>query len=95
MNYTYILRCRDGSLYTGWTNNLEKRLNCHNAGKGAKYTKARLPVELAYFETFQTKKEAMQREWEIKKMTRKEKIADKKVLFLFLKNSHDKKSTPE
>ena len=64
MNYTYILRCRDGSLYTGWTNNLEKRLNCHNAGKGAKYTKARLPVELAYFETFQTKK-----------MTRKEKIA--------------------
>ena len=76
MNYTYILRCRDGSLYTGWTNNLEKRLNCHNAGKGAKYTKARLPVELAYFETFQTKKEAMQREWEIKKMTRKEKIAE-------------------
>ena len=75
MIYTYILRCRDGSLYTGWTNNLEKRLNCHNAGKGAKYTKARLPVELAYFETFQTKKEAMQREWEIKKMTRKEKIA--------------------
>ena len=75
MNYTYILRCMDGSLYTGWTNNLEKRLNCHNAGKGAKYTKARLPVELAYFETFQTKKEAMQREWEIKKMTRKEKIA--------------------
>ena len=75
MNYIYILRCRDGSLYTGWTNNLEKRLNCHNAGKGAKYTKARLPVELAYFETFQTKKEAMQREWEIKKMTRKEKIA--------------------
>ena len=75
MNYTYILRCRDGSLYTGWTNNLEKRLNCHNAGKGAKYTKARLPVELAYFETFQTKKEAMQREWEIKKMTKKEKIA--------------------
>ena len=75
MNYTYILRCRDGSLYTGWTNNLEKRLICNNAGKGAKYTKARLPVELAYFETFQTKKEAMQREWEIKKMTRKEKIA--------------------
>ena len=75
MNYTYILRCRDGTFYTGWTNNLEKRLNCHNAGKGAKYTKARLPVELAYFETFQTKKEAMQREWEIKKMTRKEKIA--------------------
>ena len=75
MNYTYILRCGDGSFYTGWTNNLEKRIACHNEGKGAKYTKARLPVELAYFETFQTKKEAMRREWEIKRMTRKEKIA--------------------
>lgn len=75
MNYTYILRCGDGSLYTGWTNNLEKRIACHNEGKGAKYTKVRLPVELAYFETFQTKKEAMRREWEIKRMTRKEKIA--------------------
>ena len=75
MNYTYIVTCRDGSLYTGWTNDLEKRIKAHNEGKGAKYTKARLPVELAYFETFQTKKEAMQREWEIKKMTRKEKIA--------------------
>ena len=75
MNYTYIVTCRDGSLYTGWTNDLEKRIKAHNEGKGAKYTKARLPVELAYFETFQTKKEAMQREWEIKKMTRKEKLA--------------------
>ncbi len=66
MNYTYILKCGDGSLYTGWTNDLERRIKCHNAGKGAKYTKSRLPVELAYYESFGTKKEAMQREWEIK-----------------------------
>ena len=48
MNYTYILRCGDGSLYTGWTNNLEKRLEEHNQGRGAKYTRAHLPVVLAY-----------------------------------------------
>ena len=75
MNYTYILRCKDGSLYTGWTNDLEKRVACHNAGKGAKYTKARIPVELAYYESFQSKEEAMRREWEIKSLTRKEKLA--------------------
>lgn len=48
MNYTYIVECGDGSLYTGWTNNLEKRIQAHNAGKGAKYTKSRLPVKLVY-----------------------------------------------
>ena len=74
MNYTYMVRCRDGSLYTGWTNCLDKRLACHNAGKGAKYTKTRLPVELVYYETFEKKAEAMRREWQIKKMSRKEKI---------------------
>ena len=74
MNYTYILRCRDGSLYTGWTNNLERRLACHNKAKGAKYTRARKPVKLAYYETFQTKEEAMRRECEIKRMTREKKI---------------------
>ena len=46
MNYTYILECSDGSFYTGWTNNLEKRINCHNKGKGAKYTRGRLPLKL-------------------------------------------------
>lgn len=75
MNYTYILRCNDNTLYTGWTNNLEKRLEAHNAGKGAKYTKARLPVELVYFEQFDTKEEAMRREYAIKQMTRKQKEA--------------------
>ena len=67
MNYTYILRCRDGSLYTGWTNDLEKRVSDHNAGKGAKYTRARRPVVLAYFEAFETKEEAMRREYAIKR----------------------------
>ena len=74
MNYTYIVRCRDGSLYTGWTNNLEKRLKDHNSGRGAKYTKSRRPVLLAYYEEFATKEEAMCREWEIKQMKRQEKI---------------------
>ena len=73
MNYTYILECKDGSYYTGWTNNLDKRLQDHNAGKGAKYTKARRPVLLAYYETFETKEEAMRREYAIKQMTRAEK----------------------
>ena len=74
MNYTYIVECGDGSLYTGWTNNLEKRIQAHNAGKGAKYTKSRLPVKLVYSETFATKEEAMSREYAIKHMKRKEKL---------------------
>ncbi len=74
MNYVYILRCGDDSLYTGWTNNLEKRVKAHSNGKGAKYTKARLPVELVYFEEFEDKIEAMRREYAIKKLTRKEKL---------------------
>ncbi len=74
MNYTYILRCKDGSLYTGWTNNLEKRVQDHNAGKGAKYTKSRRPVELVYYETFDTKEEAMRREYAVKQLSRTKKI---------------------
>ena len=74
MNYVYILRCNDDSLYTGWTNNLEKRLKTHLAGKGAKYTKARLPVELVYYEEFEDKIEAMKREYKIKQLSRKEKL---------------------
>ena len=74
MNYVYILRCSDDSLYTGWTNNLEKRIKAHSNGKGAKYTKARLPVELVYFEEFEDKIEAMRREYAIKKLTSKEKL---------------------
>lgn len=73
MNYTYIVRCRDSTFYTGWTTNIEKRIEVHNSGKGAKYTKSRRPVELVYFEEFNTKEEAMRREYEIKQMTRKKK----------------------
>ena len=65
MNYTYILKCRDETLYTGWTNDIEKRLEAHNAGKGAKYTRSRRPVELVYLEQFETKEEAMRREYAI------------------------------
>ena len=74
MNYTYILECKDGTYYTGWTNNLEKRMKEHNEGKGAKYTKARRPVKLVYFETFESKIDAMKREYAIKQMKRSEKI---------------------
>ena len=75
MNYTYLLKCKDDSLYTGWTNDLKKRITSHNAGKGAKYTKARRPVELVYYEEFQTREEAMKREYAIKQLSRKEKEA--------------------
>ena len=71
--YTYILKCSDNTLYTGWTTNLERRLATHNQGKGAKYTRTRLPVTLVYWETFDTKKEAMQREAAIKKLSRPQK----------------------
>ena len=74
MNYTYIVRCSDGTLYTGWTNNLEKRIAAHNSGTGAKYTKSRRPVELVYFEKFETKQEAQSREARIKQLSRKEKL---------------------
>ena len=72
MNYTYIVKCRDSSLYTGWTNDLERRVREHNAGKGAKYTKSRRPVALAYFEAFETRQEAMSREYAIKRPEKKQ-----------------------
>ncbi len=74
MNFTYIVECSDGSLYCGWTNDLDKRIKAHNEGKGAKYTKTRLPVSLVYFEEFETKEEAMSREWHIKHLRRSEKL---------------------
>lgn len=74
MNYTYILKCKDETLYTGWTNDIKKRLKAHNTGKGAKYTKTRRPVELVYLERFETKEEAMRREYAIKQMSRKQKL---------------------
>jgi len=74
MNYTYILRCSDGTLYTGWTNDLEARLKAHNAGTASKYTRVRRPVELVYSEEFETKELAMSREWHIKQLTRAQKL---------------------
>lgn len=73
MNYTYIVQCSDGTYYTGWTNNLQNRVATHNSGKGAKYTRARLPVQLVYYEEYATKSEAMKRECAIKRLSRKEK----------------------
>lgn len=73
--YTYLLECSDGSFYCGWSNDLKKRLQKHNAGQAAKYTRARLPVKLIYFEEFDDKIKAMKREAEIKKYNRKQKEA--------------------
>ena len=75
MNYTYMLRCADGSLYTGWTNDLTRRLRAHQAGRGGKYTRSRLPVELVWYEEYQDRREAMRREWAVKQLTRAEKLA--------------------
>ena len=77
-HYVYIVECADGSYYTGYTNNLEKRIKVHNSGKGAKYTKSRLPVRLIYWECFESKQEAMRREWKIKQMPRRKKEELKK-----------------
>ena len=75
MNHTYILQCADGTLYTGWTNDLEKRLASHNRGTASKYTRVRRPVSLIYQESFETKEEAMRREYEIKQLSRAQKLA--------------------
>ena len=72
-NYTYVVRCADGTFYTGWTTCLERRLAAHNRGTGAQFTRTRRPVTLYYYETWATKSEAMRREWEIKQLSRKEK----------------------
>lgn len=74
MYYVYLLKCVDNSLYCGYTDDIDKRIKVHNSGKGAKYTRSRLPVSLAYHETFETKSEAMHREAEIKKLSRVEKL---------------------
>lgn len=75
MFYVYILLCGDGTLYTGYTNDLERRLAVHNAGKGAKYTRSRLPVCLKHWEVLPNKSSALRRERAIKSLTRREKLA--------------------
>ena len=73
--YAYIVECADGTLYSGWTNDLEKRIAAHNAGQGAKYTRSRRPVTLRYYEEFEDKSEALRRECALKKMSRAKKQA--------------------
>lgn len=72
--YVYILRCKDGSLYTGWTDNLQHRLKMHQMGKGAKYTKGRGPLELAYSELLPDKSAALKREYAIKRLRKTDKL---------------------
>lgn len=74
MCYVYILECSDNTLYTGWTNNLDKRIKTHSEGKGAKYTRGRLPVKLVYFEKFEDKISAQKREYAIKKLSKEDKL---------------------
>lgn len=73
MYYFYLARCNDGSLYSGYTNNIKDREKAHNEGKGAKYTKAHLPVKIVYFEKFRIKTKALKREVEVKKFTKQMK----------------------
>lgn len=72
-NYVYIVECSDHTYYTGWTTNLEQRIKAHNEGNGAKYTKARRPVKLIYYEELPDKSLALKREYAIKQLTRKQK----------------------
>ena len=73
MNTVYLLRCGDGTLYCGWTTDMDARLKAHNAGTGAKYTRSRRPVELVYTEEYEDRHEALSREWHIKRMSRAQK----------------------
>jgi putative endonuclease len=72
-HYFYVLTCKDGSFYGGYTNNLERRIKLHNDGKGAKYTRGRGPVELTYYRSYETKGEALRAEYKFKRLTRKKK----------------------
>ncbi len=72
-HYFYVLRCKDDTFYAGYTNHLERRVKAHNSGRGAKYTRGRTPVECIYYETYETKREAMQKEYAFKQKTRRQK----------------------
>lgn len=73
MVYVYMIRCKNGALYTGWTTNLERRIKQHNEGTASKYTRANRPVELVYYEESENKGKALKREYEIKQLTKEEK----------------------
>lgn len=72
-HYFYVAECSDGSYYAGYTNDLDRRIRAHNEGKGAKYTKTRLPVALLFAKPFETKSEALKAEYQFKQLTRKKK----------------------
>ena len=74
MHFVYIIRCKDGTLYTGWTTDVASRVKAHNEGAGAKYTKGRGPVTLLYSEAFESKSDALRREMAIKKLSREDKF---------------------
>lgn len=86
-SYTYIVECNDGSYYCGWTLNVEDRVAVHNSGKGSKYCARRGPVKLVYFEEFETRAKAAQREYQIKELSRKDKIQ-------LIKSKHPEYQTP-
>lgn len=90
--FVYMLRCRDGSIYTGCTNNIQKRLATHNSGKGARYTRARLPVVLAYVEQAVSYSAALKREYSLKQFTKsaKEKLIDSFDFVSFLNGTSEK-----
>ncbi|MCI9416825.1 MAG: GIY-YIG nuclease family protein [Eubacterium sp.] len=84
VSYTYIVECSDGTFYTGWTNDIKRRILVHNAKKGAKYTRSRTPVKLVYLEKSDTREQAMRREAQIKRLSRHQKeqlIKDGKDLY--------------
>ena len=74
MNYVYLVRCSDNSLYCGWTTDLQRRVAAHNSGRGARYTRSRRPVTLVYAERFDDREEALSREWHLKRLSREEKL---------------------
>lgn len=86
MNYTYIVKCSDDTLYTGYTNDIDHRLKMHNEKKGAKYTRSRTPVELVYLEESDSKSQALKREAAIKKLTRQQK---KKLIESYHRRAED------
>ena len=73
--FLYILKCRDGSLYTGITTDIDKRVTAHNEGRGARFTSGRTPVKLLYYEKQEDRSKATKREREVKKLTRQQKLA--------------------
>lgn len=89
-HFFYVLTCADGSLYGGYTNNLDRRIKLHNEGKGAKYTRGRGPVKLTYYKSYDNKSEAMSAEYHFKRLPRKQKLE-----FIAMEKGDDDVATKE